>query len=129
MIIKALSEPNKKSIWLALGWTSLILILSFKAPSLNPKISFTNQDKVVHFLFYFVFVFLWYRYFFSIRRKTFRVVLIIVGIAILIGMLIEYLQGVITVDRHSDIYDVLANSLGALTGALFSFLFLNKEKR
>lgn len=80
-------------------------------------------------MFYFVFVFLWYRYLISLDKKEISVVLIIIFIAIMIGVSIEYLQGALTVDRHSDIYDVLANSLGALTGALFSFFFLNKEKR
>jgi VanZ family protein len=49
-------------------------------------------------------------------------------VAIILGIAIEYLQGIVTVDRNSDLYDVLANSLGVLTGAFFSYLFLNKKQ-
>lgn len=129
MIIKTLLEPNKKSIWIALGWTFLILFLSFKkASSLQTNFDFPNLDKVVHFMFYFVFVFLWYRFVFSLGKQSVKILFFISFVAIILGIAIEYLQGIVTVDRNSDLYDVLANSLGVLTGAFFSYLFLNKKQ-
>ncbi|WP_136667460.1 VanZ family protein [Flavobacterium sp. H122] len=128
MIIKALSEPNKNSVWLALGWTVMMLLLSFKAPSVNPKYIFPNQDKVVHFMFYFVFVFLWYRYLYFLKQKGVKIIVFVVALAVMTGIGVEFLQGALTRDRHSDIYDVLANSLGAITGAFFSLSILKKEK-
>lgn len=128
MIIKVLSEPKKKSFWLALGWTFLILFLSFKsASSFKTKLTFPNQDKVVHFMFYFVFVFLWYRFLFSIKKNSIGFVLFVCLFAFGLGLIVEYLQGVLTVDRSSDVYDVMANGLGVVVGGFFSYLFLNKK--
>lgn len=128
MIIKVLSEPNKKSFWLALGWTFLILFLSFKsASSFKTKLTFPNQDKVVHFMFYFVFVFLWYRFLFSIKKNSIGFVLFVCLFAFGLGLFVEYLQGVLTVDRSSDVYDVMANGLGVVVGGFFSYLFINKK--
>lgn len=120
MIIKALSEPNKKSIWLALGWTCIILFFSFKAPNISSKYIFPHQDKVVHFMFYFVFVFLWYRFLFFKRIIGIKVLLIVAIIAFLLGVSVEVLQGTLTLDRYADIYDVLANTTGILVGILFN---------
>jgi len=128
MIIKHLSEPNKNSFWIAFSWTLLILFLSFKNPSNIPNIAIPNIDKVVHFMFYFVFVFLWYRYLFFIKKTKITHVFILVLVAILLGILIEFGQGYFTVTRQADFFDVLANSLGSIVGVLVSFAMMNKER-
>lgn len=128
MIIKALSEPNKNSFWIAFLWTLLILFLSFKSPSNIPNITLPNIDKVVHFMFYFVFVFLWYRYFFFIKKTKTRHLFVLVGIAIIVGILVEMGQGYFTLTRQADVFDVVANSLGSIVGVFISISFLNKEK-
>lgn len=128
MIIKALSEPNKNSFWTAFSWTLLILFLSFKSPANVPNITIPNADKVVHFMFYFVFVFLWYRYLFFIKKTKAIHLFLLVVVAITIGILVEIGQGYFTITRQSDIFDVVANSLGAIVGSFISFGLLNKER-
>jgi VanZ family protein len=128
MIIKTLSEPNKNSFWTAFFWTLLILFLSFKSPSNVPNITIQNADKVVHFMFYFVFVFLWYRYLFFIKKTKKMHVFILSVVAITIGILVEIGQGYFTATRQSDVFDIVANSLGTIAGIFVSFALLNKER-
>jgi len=128
MVIKNLSEPNKNSFWSAFFWTLLIFFLSFKSPSNFPNITIPNIDKVVHFVFYFVFVFLWYRFLFFIKKTKMIHLFLLVVVAIMIGIMIEFGQGYFTITRQADVFDVVANSLGSIMGVLISFIFLNKEK-
>ncbi|MBF6657989.1 VanZ family protein [Flavobacterium columnare] len=125
-IIKILLEPKKKSIWLALCWTFLILFLSFKAPTLNPKYTFPNEDKVVHFVFYFVFVFLWIRYIIVSEDLNLKKVIVLTIIAILISILVEIGQAFLTINRSAEIQDIIANSLGAISSAILSYRFFKK---
>ncbi len=78
-----------------------------------------HADKVVHFTFYFVLVFLGVKAiqeFLTIKPTLGKVLLYTLCFAIAYGILIEFLQYVYTVNRHGDILDVLANSVGALVG-------------
>jgi len=84
-----------------------------------PIINIPFKDKIVHFSFYFIFVFLWVK---SIENKTFKKSLIVLLLAILLGICIEFLQENCTAHRTYDNYDILANSIGGF----LSFLFVNK---
>lgn len=52
--------------------------------------------------------------------------LLIVVIAIIYGIIIEVLQGVLTQTREADFYDALANSFGAIVGFLALYCLKNK---
>ncbi len=127
MLIKRLLAPNKYSIWLAILWTSILLILCFKTPSIEKKVYFPSADKIVHFTFYFVFVILWSRYLLykNILSKKSKSYLVI--IAILLGILIEIGQSILTTTRQADILDVVANSLGALIGIYAVSIFYQSK--
>ena len=130
MIIKTLSEPNKKSFWSAVSWTAFILFFSFKAPvAVNPKYIFQYQDKVVHFMFYFVFVFLWYRFLVYKNEGGFKNLSLIAIVAIALGGCIEVAQDAFTQNRHAELSDFFANTIGAIFGLLFSNRFLKKENQ
>jgi len=112
-IIKHLSE--RKFLFLAITWTVFVTVASLVSFNSVPKVKVIGSDKVVHFLFYLVFVVLW-----SLTKKQtyFKInySLLIVFVAIVFGIIIEILQGVLTKTRQADFYDVLANSLGAIVG-------------
>ncbi|MES2812417.1 MAG: VanZ family protein [Bacteroidota bacterium] len=127
MIIKTLSEPNKKSLWTAVIWTGLILFLSFKSPAGVPQINISNIDKVVHFMFYFVFVFLWYRFLFFKKLTQKKHLIVLVLIAISLGILVEFAQGYFTITRQPDFFDALANTIGSLFGFILANSILKKE--
>ncbi len=120
MTIKHLLAPNKKSFWSALLWTFFILFLSLKKPSGEPTFYFPNADKLVHFTFYFVFVFLWFRYLYFKENVKLIHKVILVLIAISLGIVIEFIQGYYTTTRQADVWDAIANSIGSIVGILLA---------
>ena len=104
---------ERKFILIAVTWTVLITFLSLI--SINNTSLFMSKlpykDKIVHFVFYFMFVVLWN---FSLNQKIPYLKYKILAGAILYGIIIEILQVAITVSRTADFFDVIANSLGAL---------------
>ena len=117
-IIKHLSE--RKFLFLAITWTVFVVVASLVSFNQVPKVKVIGSDKLVHFLFYLIFVVLW-----SLAKKQtcfkIKYSLLIVVIAIVFGIIIEILQGVLTKTRQADFYDVVANSLGAIVGCLALF--------
>ncbi len=85
-------------------------------------------DKMVHFVFYFGASVLGIL---AIQEKTTSIpmkkgLFIAVGFSILFGIIIEAIQYKFTVARHGDIYDVVANSLGAIVAAWVFKRFFSK---
>lgn len=126
-ITKFLSALNKCSFWIAVFWTVFILYFSFKTPSTEPSFYFENADKVVHFMFYFGFVFLWFRYLVSKKIEKTKNLFFLFLLAVVLGVIIEILQGLLTTNRQPDLWDALANSFGALIGAIISKRIIDKE--
>jgi glycopeptide antibiotics resistance protein len=119
-ITQLLSEH--KFFFLAIFWTILITTLSLitieRVPSFALKLQ--HKDKVVHFVFYFVFVIAWNL---SLMQKLKKIKVKVLSIAIVYGIVIEVLQYVLTENRTADFFDVLANSLGAILAfVLFPFI-------
>ena len=89
----------------------------------TPSINIPNFDKFVHFTFYLVMVVLgiWaVREYLKMPKKMSKVMLGMFLFAVSYGIIIEVLQHTITVSRAGDIWDALANTIGALTGMLVS---------
>ena len=129
MIIKHLSEH--KTFWLvsAIGWTIFVAFLCIvnnnDLPSIGMKIS--GIDKVIHFLFHFIFTLLWSIYYFSKEKKaTIKRVTIVVIVSLLFGIVIEWLQASFTVTRQADVLDVIFNSGGAISAGLIVYHTLKK---
>jgi VanZ family protein len=119
-ITQLLSEH--KFFFLAIFWTILITTLSLITIERVPSFAITLQhkDKVVHFVFYFVFVIAWNL---SLMQKIKKFKVKVLSIAIVYGIVIEVLQYVLTENRTADFFDVLANSLGAILAfVLFPFI-------
>ncbi len=126
MLIKRLLVPSKYAILPALLWTGLIFFLCFKTIHVH-VITFQNFDKVVHFSFYFGFVFLWFRYLFFLNSVSIKYKISLVVASILMGVVIEWAQGYYTTTRTSDIWDVVANTIGSLVGIFTISWLLNRE--
>jgi VanZ family protein len=126
MLIKRLLAPSKYAIFPALLWTFLIFFLCFKTIHVHVN-TFPNFDKVVHFSFYFGFVFLWFRYLFFLNKDSIKSKIFLVLISILIGVFIEWAQGYFTTTRASDFWDVVANVIGSIFGIFMVSLFFNKK--
>lgn len=99
-----------RRLWLTLGVLYIGFILAgslLRMPDIS-IMSFEYRDKVIHFALYFILV----GWFIQLYQKTSSRIIILAG-AILLGMLIEYLQGM-TAYRSFDYFDEFANSLGAM---------------
>lgn len=78
-----------------------------------PSLGSSMDDKIYHFMAYAVFTAIWYKAlsFYNLNHKY----VILIAIAIVFGMVIEVLQSVLTDYRVSDVFDILANTLGVLS--------------
>ena len=90
-----------------------------------PKVGVPGNDKLVHFVFYFVFTLLW-NFALEKKIKNGSLKFLVVIVAIIYGIIIEILQEVLTRYREADIFDVMANSAGAFL-ALIVIFWLNSK--
>jgi len=118
MPIKKLLERNAYTI--AILITVLVTIsslVSLKGMS-SISINISHFDKIIHAISYFTLAISW---FFATQnhfnKKNFKVKLILFLISF--GIIIEAIQGGLTTHRQADFYDILANSIGVLVGAIF----------
>jgi VanZ family protein len=107
-------ERRKRfTLSLAILWTIVIFIGCSMPGKELPKVNlFDNFDKVVHFTFFAVFFGLW----FLITNKSTKYALIIILISIIYGFSIEYYQLYCVTGRGFDVWDGVADGLGALGG-------------
>jgi VanZ family protein len=84
-----------------------------------PGVEVPSADKYVHVIFHFIFTVLWFLHFRSKNRKVSAVVLAVLMVlfSIVFGAFLELAQKWLTISRHADVYDILANSTGAILGA------------
>ena len=117
-----------KELWTLLSFLCLgaVLYVSFYQPSDSPQPPFfLHQDKVGHFIAYGVLFFLFTQSF----RYHFQWLNFLSGalvISLLLGILIEVLQGTLTSYRVSDWKDAVANASGVLT-VYYGYLKTNKN--
>lgn len=108
--------------FLSIGWMLLIIILSFLPGKDLPEVNIFQFDKIVHFVFYFLlFLFTAYGWrkqwqFAMLQKIALEFVLLF---CFAFGLSIEFGQVIFTADRHFDLMDILANSLGAFTAFIF----------
>src|SRR5437868_4460161 len=114
-----------KKMWPALVWALLILALCGLPGSAIPELTFLDwlkPDKIVHLVLFGVLSFLlikglngldfsslWAQY-----PKTISIIF-----SSLYGVLVEILQEYFFEDRHGDVFDALADAVGAFIGLWF----------
>lgn len=115
----------------ALFWTGIILYFCLIKASDIPQlaIEIPYLDKLVHAFLHFVFTVLWFLYFKKKigNLKNYKLLLISLALSFFFGIGIELMQKFFTVSRSADIFDVIANLIGAST-AVVSIVYLNKYK-
>jgi VanZ family protein len=137
---------HKFIYWLAPLYTAAIIIASLiKNPA--PPINVPNVDKIYHAVAYLIMALVWYFYFYTryLSKQSltsFGVTTIVknwsrtiaIGAAVfslLVGVLVEFGQEYIAVNRTMDFMDVLANIAGiilAMFVLLISDKIFNKQK-
>lgn len=111
---------KKAALFLAIPYTIALATASLINLNSMPKVELNYGDKIFHFLAYAILCLLWYLVFYYRMQHTLKkAVLHAVVLAIIFGIILEVLQGTLTPYRSLDVYDAIANSLGALlTGVL-----------
>ncbi|MCW3127360.1 MAG: hypothetical protein JWO03_3018 [Bacteroidetes bacterium] len=105
--------------WPSILWAAFILVICLMPGSNVPKIRIPHFDKVVHVSIYMILGFVTYygwtrqRQYILLHAKTVMKVILVLTTY---GLLIEVLQGTLTADRSFDLWDALANSVGAVAG-------------
>lgn len=88
-----------------------------------PEIGVSFGDKVFHFLAYMVLAFLWFNIFLNTFKLKKKKALIYAALfSIVFGIIIEVLQGTIATSRSSDVYDVMANTIGVFLTVIIVFI-------
>ncbi|MFM2307331.1 MAG: hypothetical protein RLZZ367_2000 [Bacteroidota bacterium] len=109
--------------WPSILWAAFILVLCLMPGKDLPSISLFQADKLGHFGVYLVLAFLmWFGWrrqtsFTWLHQQAFIKILLITSSY---GFVVEILQHLLTTDRHFDLYDALANAIGAIAGSLIS---------
>ena len=104
----------------AILWTLLIFILCFIPAREVPDLDIPLADKWVHFILFGVFSFLWLL---SIKEFRLQHLVIVLICSIVLGWLVEYIQGALTfLGRSQDNMDTLADGIGGLLGVVVFWL-------
>lgn len=114
----------------AMGWIILILFLCTLPGSAIPSMSMFDKlhvDKIVHFvLFGGTVLLLAYGYYKQKGAISGLALFSLVAVVTLYGLAIEFIQKYLVANRSFDMYDLLADGLGAVAGALV-FLWVGKR--
>lgn len=107
---------KKVALFLATSYTIALATVSLiNLRGKLPDVEIDYGDKIFHFLAYALLCWLWYIVFYFKQNLPKRKAIIrAIILSIFFGMLLEVLQGTITSHRSFDVYDAIANSLGAL---------------
>lgn len=112
MITKLLLALKKWALLLVILYVLALTIASLMSLSGMPSLGLVFEDKIFHSLAYFIFTILLFNYFSSVQIK--HALSISALIAIVYGIIIELLQYTLTTYRMFDVYDAIANTLGAI---------------
>jgi VanZ family protein len=123
----------KRGYWLAILWTAIIFVLLVMPAKDIPSISVLGRihfDKFVHFCLFGTLVALWtipYASRHSAEKNT-RFFLLVCLISSAFGAGMEWVQLKFT-DRDYENMDIVADTVGAITGMIISMYWVKVEKR
>src|SRR5690554_468098 len=111
---------SKTVLWLAVLYSIAIIVLFLMPTSQLPSVGVSGIDKIVHIVIFFFLAIMWQLVVFKKRgdRLNVKMSFLLLGAMFIFGILIEVLQGEVTVSRTANFYDVLADLLGAGIGVL-----------
>ena len=104
-------------------YTIAIAVLSLAHLTELPELNTGVDDKIVHFVLYAGLCLFWFMSLYVLKTKS--SLLIASLLSIVFGGVIEVLQGVVSIYRTADIFDLVANCLGVLIMALI--IYTKKE--
>lgn len=126
MIIKRLLVLKKIAFLVAVGYTTALATVCLIKLTNLPNTGISFADKIFHFLAYALLILLWYVAFsFTFNLKERKSIVYALIFSVVFGIVIEILQDTMTDSRALDVYDIIANTLGAV---LVSVVLLFKSR-
>ncbi len=119
-------EKNWRGIVVTILFAILILILSIIPPDIKgdtPSFYFPGMDKIIHALMYGSFTIVVLHEFLKNRYFNFIKVAWILSGIFTYSILMEIVQLTLIAYRSGDVWDILANLAGILSGAVLMFIF------
>ena len=110
---------KKALLFLSITYTVALTVVCLININDFPKVEIDYSDKIFHCLTYLVLNLLWFNtflFYFNIIKS--KALWYAAGFSFVFGIVIEVLQGTLTVNRSADIYDVFANSFGVLLAVI-----------
>ena len=98
-----------------MGYTIALSILSLVRLTDVPKLNTGYDDKIAHFVLYAGLCLFWFMSFYALKSKSSLVLASLLSIGF--GLVIEILQGIVSIHRTTEVFDLVANCLGVLTMA------------
>ena len=107
-------------LWLVIGYLliTLVVFLSLSSSPVKIDTNLPYQDKLFHFIAYFLITF-WFMQIYHIRHHVAAWVIFF----LCLGVAMEYLQG-FDANRYSEVADMAANTLGVIAGVGLSLTSL-----
>lgn len=114
----------KKLVFVAtLLYTSALALVCLIRLNNLPDVGVSFGDKIFHFLAYALLMLLWFgTFFYNFNFKTKKAITWAFVFSVVFGMVIEVLQGTVTDFRSFDVYDAVANTIGALLTAVILWI-------
>ncbi len=89
-----------------------------------PDVGISNADKLFHSITYLILALLWYGSFIvKFKMPNVKALIYSALFSTIFGIIIEVLQGMVTVTRKPDLEDVIANSTGVLLAVLVALVY------
>lgn len=122
---------KRNGFWMALygGWLIVIAVLSLDSNPPQIDLGVLSWDKFQHAGAYALLTFLGVMAFRAVGRSPFFTALILFGVSVLFGAVMEIGQGALTPTRFADYRDLLANTLGASVGMTVALAFAPPVRR
>jgi len=123
-----------KKLWPVIVWALIILALTGFPGSYFPKVvsffDWVSPDKIVHFILFggqsFLILYVFRQQYF-IGNHRLLIALSAIGFSTFYGLLTEVLQNYVFIGRNGNVYDFIADALGALLGFLAFYLLYRKK--
>lgn len=123
-----------KKLLPAIIWAFGILLLIGVPGTYMPKIvsflEWASPDKIVHFVLFggqsFLILFGYREQYFKGSRRL-QIATLAIGIGIAYGLLTEVMQNLVFVGRDGNLFDFIADTIGAFIGFLAFYLLFRKK--
>ena len=114
---------NKINLIFALLYSTSIIFLGLSESETISITSFETNDKLAHFIFYFLFFIIWHNSFNYLFGKKALVYLFI--FAFIFSIFIEIGQKYLTLSRNAELLDIVSN----LIGIQLAYIYFKLKKR